>query len=195
MKLPRIVVAASLGLAALVSAPVNACSCPEGPETPFLDFASTAPLVVRGQVISVQARASKRHPPVMSLRVLEVLVGSHPGNRITVAGDVGADCWHSVNAFPVGSEWVLALDRVPRTASQAPLLVVPRCVESRLPVEDGAVMGSLELTAAGTIATESTTLEDLRRRLRSRISRVARGLTRRAADFASLRSLAADAHG
>ncbi len=95
----------AIGVVLLLLSPTpsaQACSCSWA--GPFASVAPSADLVVRGKVLSYDKNSLK-------LQVLEVLRGKESRKTIRVWGDNGAQCSPYVTAFPIGTEWILAIRR------------------------------------------------------------------------------------
>ena len=88
-----------------------ACSC-GATDTPFIQVARNkdiefTELIVRGVV--------HPHPQgknSVELEILEVIKGNEERKKNRVWGDNGALCRPYISSFPVGTEWVMALDTV-----------------------------------------------------------------------------------
>jgi hypothetical protein len=103
----------SLFLAALLISVITAersygCVC--GWEGPFLKVAPKSIAIVRVRVLS-HRRYQGSLPIEMQVEVLEVMAGQSRTKRLRVAGDNGNLCRPYVTEFPVGTEWVLGLDK------------------------------------------------------------------------------------
>ncbi len=105
----RVMAAATIA-ALLVAMPSLACTC--NGNASFYQVARAAPVVVRAIVVEHKALDRGYRPNLathMELRVLDVLKGVVPGDRILVAGDVGNLCRPYVSGFAKGTEWYFVL--------------------------------------------------------------------------------------
>ena len=127
---------AVLACALTAAGTADACSCAW--EGPFLEVFRKAPLVVRGTVL-------RRHPgdvPCMDVLVTEVLSGGLLDSGLRVQMGDGMHCRPAVEGFPVGSEWVLALDGPGAKPGDGHAL--SHCGEYWLRVEGDTVSGSVD---------------------------------------------------
>jgi hypothetical protein len=100
----------------------------------------------------------------MDLEVLEVLVGASHVSPLRAWGDDGGLCRPPVASFPVGSEWVIALDGPGAKPAMSPGRAISICGEYSLRVDEGIVRGAVEAGAAqGEV--QSLPLAELRARL------------------------------
>lgn len=109
------VLAAAVVASLLGAAPSLACTC--NGNASFYQVARAAPVVVRAIVVEHKALDRGYRPNLathMELRVLDVLKGVVPGDRILVAGDVGNLCRPYVSTFAKDTEWYFVLS--PRAA-------------------------------------------------------------------------------
>ena len=83
---------------------VNACTCYW--RGPFLSVFRDAPLVVRGKVL----RHNAGQHPSMDVQVLEILVGGVLDSGLRIQMGDGLHCRPEAKNFPVGSEWILAIN-------------------------------------------------------------------------------------
>lgn len=83
---------------------VVACSCPW--RGPFLSVFREAPLVVLGRVLR---HHTGRHPS-MDVLVLDTLAGGILNSGLRIQMGDGLHCRPEVESFPVGSEWILAIN-------------------------------------------------------------------------------------
>lgn len=108
--------ATAAGLLFLVQAPSAwACTCSGNPD--FYEVARHAPVLVRAVVLEHKSIAVGYRPNLVThieVRVLDVLAGVVPNDRILIAGDVGNLCRPYVSGFAVGTEWFFVLS--PRAA-------------------------------------------------------------------------------
>ncbi len=155
-----------LAVAALAASaaprPGLGCSCTWA--GPFLTVAPRAPLIVRARVLAHHGEGAGT-PLAMDLEVLEVLHGESPTGRLRVWGDDGALCRPYVTTFPVGSEWVLALDGPGSKPGMTPDHAISACGSTWLEVRDGArVRGNLDDRTRMDVVQE-VSLAELRARL------------------------------
>lgn len=114
----------------------EACSCPW--RGPFLAVAPGTPLVVRGQIL-------RHHPgpsPTMDVLVLETLSGGLLDSGLRIQMGDGMHCRPEVEGFPVGSEWILALNGP--GAKPGDGLALSHCGEYWVRVQNGEAVGSLD---------------------------------------------------
>jgi hypothetical protein len=143
------------------------CSCPWN--GPFLTVASEAPLIVRGRVLRHTPRAGGP-PQAMEIEVLEVFRGTAPGRTLQIWGDDGWLCRAGLAQFPVGSEWILALDGPGSKPGTTPGHAVSSCGQHWLRLRGDTVQGPVEpWHDAGTSI--ATTLIEFRARLREEMRR------------------------
>jgi len=91
-----------------IARPLLACSC--GTNPPFLAVADKAPLIVVGRVVSLEGHSRAGGALSMTVQVLENWKGKAEGLTLFIQGGDGWLCRPEVSAFPVGSQWLLALD-------------------------------------------------------------------------------------
>jgi len=156
------------GLLLLAGDPVaRACQCAWNGA--FLVVAPNAPLIVRGRVTGHLDRRGGS-PFAMQVEILEVLKGQMSGRLLRVAGDEGWLCRPSVSRFPVGTEWVLALDGPGSKPAMTLGHALSICGQYWLRVDGERVIGPAEPGQdAGT--THAMPLAELRRRLREELGR------------------------
>ena len=99
----RSIVAVAVLLASL-SLPQWALACSCLWAGPFSRVAPGKDLIVLGEVLSYYKNS-------MEMRVIEVIKGTEERKRIRVWGDNGALCRPYVNHFPIGTKWLLALQK------------------------------------------------------------------------------------
>ncbi|MFZ5563624.1 MAG: hypothetical protein ACOZBW_06185 [Thermodesulfobacteriota bacterium] len=114
----------------------GACSCQW--RGPFLVVAQDAPLVVRGKIIRHHAGPA----PVMDVWVAEVLKGGLLDSGLAVRMGDGMLCRPSMEGFPPGSEWILAINGP--GAKPGDGLALSHCGEYWLRIENGHVVGSID---------------------------------------------------
>ena len=146
---------ALLGFLSAVTTPASACSCSW--RGPFLAVAPGTPLVVRGQVL----RHHHGPMPAMDILVLETLTGGLFDSGLRVQMGDGMHCRPEMERFPVGSQWVIALNGP--GAKPGSGLALSDCGEYFVRVENGEVVGSLD---GGQGETKRMPLTELRLRLR-----------------------------
>ena len=116
--------------------PAGACSCTW--KGPFLTAAQDAPLVVIGKII-------RHHPgksPTMDVLVLETLKGGLLDSGLVVQMGDGMYCRPTIDLFPVGTTWVLAING--QGAKPGNGLAISHCGEYWLRAEDDQVIGSID---------------------------------------------------
>ena len=99
---------AVLALLAPCSRPALACSCAGNP--PFLAVAHQAPLLVVGCVVGHSGHSRAGGPLQMDVQILQAWRGKAPGATLRIHGGDGWLCRPEVGMFPVGSEWLLAIN-------------------------------------------------------------------------------------
>jgi hypothetical protein len=116
--------------------PAGACSCAW--KGPFFIAAQDAPLVVIGKIL-------RHHPgesPTMDVLVSETLKGGLLDSGLVVQMGDGMHCRPSIDLFPVGTSWVLAING--QGAKPGNGLAISHCGEYWLRVEDNQVIGSID---------------------------------------------------
>ena len=121
----------------LVPSTSSACSCMWG--GPFLKVVRRADLVVRAKVLNYHGE-SRGIQLAMDAEVVEVLKGSARARRIRIWGDNGALCRPYVSAFPIHTEWILAIDPLPGRPWE---YFISICGGYSLKVRDGQVTGHI----------------------------------------------------
>lgn len=135
--------------------PASACSCAW--RGPFLVVAKDAPLIVHGRIL-------RHHPgqsPTMSVLVLETLKGGLLDSGIVVQMGDGIQCRPTLEGFPPGSEWILALNGPGSKPGDG--LALSHCGEYWLRVEKGEVIGSIDGTQS---QVKRMPLDELKRKIR-----------------------------
>jgi hypothetical protein len=118
--------------------PAEACSCYW--QGPFLVVAKNAPLVVRGKVL----RHNPGTAPTMNVLVLETLAGGLLDTGLVVQMGDGMHCRPTIDGFPPGSEWILALNGPGSKPGKG--LALSHCGEYWLRIENQEVVGSISGT-------------------------------------------------
>lgn len=132
-----------------------ACSCAW--EGPFLTVVKKSPLVVRGKILRHHAGPS----PAMDVLVLETLCGGLLDSGMQVQMGDGMHCRPLMSDFPIGTEWILALNGPGAKPGKG--LALSHCGEYWLATKNGRVTGSIDGKPGDR---KSMTLAELRRRLR-----------------------------
>jgi hypothetical protein len=130
--------AALLLLAVVLFIPVSALACSCVWKGPFLVAAKDAPLIVIGKII-------RHHPgksPVMDILVLDILKGALLDSGLTVAMGDGMHCRPSMDAFPVGTQWILAING--QGAKPGNGWAISHCGEYWLRLDKDEVIGSID---------------------------------------------------
>jgi hypothetical protein len=136
----RYLVASVLFTMLLLPVSSEACSCAWA--GPFLTVGPRAELIVRGKVLAYHGQ-SRAVDLAMDVEVLEVLKGTTNSRRIRIWGDNGAQCRPYVKAFPVQTEWILAINKLTREESAQGDYFISVCGEYWARVENGTVSGRL----------------------------------------------------
>jgi len=136
-----------LGLALLAAlarpGTLSACSCYW--VGPFLQVAPACDPIVRARVLKYHGGDGAQKPPQsMDLEVLEVLHGEVASPRLRVWGDNGMLCRPYVTQFPVGTEWLLALNGPGSKPGMSPGPSISVCGTYWLRVVDGKVAGNID---------------------------------------------------
>lgn len=152
--------------------PARACSCAW--RGPFLKVVGAAPLVVRGTILRHHAGKT----PSMDVLVLETLAGGLLDSGLRVMMSDGAMCRPEVSQFPVGSEWLLALNGP--GAKPGDGLALSHCGAYWLRVEGELVIGQID----GTIGeSQRRALSEIRKILRPPLRLTFRGMVKRGEAF------------
>lgn len=122
----------AIGLGHPFSADAFSCSW----NGPFLTVSKDAPLIIHGRILRHHPGSSQR----MSVFVLETLKGEVLGSEMVVQMEKGRAFRTGQARFPVGSEWILALNG---PSSKSGVFTLSHCWEYRLRVKKGEVIGSI----------------------------------------------------
>jgi hypothetical protein len=143
----------------------SACSCYW--TGPFLDVAPRSESIVRAKVLGYHGKGRLADQPLaMDLSVLETLKGDPQPASLRVWGDDGHLCRPAVTQFPVGTEWILALNGPGSKPGVGPGPAISVCGEYWLRVTGDRVVGSIEIGSAKE-ARQDMPLDSLRARLAS----------------------------
>ena len=162
--------ALALALATAATAaprPGFACSCAWAGS--FLTVAPRAPLVVRARVLSYHGERAGL-PLAMDLAVVAVLRGELKEERIRVWGDNGMLCRPPVTTFPIGSEWLLALDGPGSKPGMTPDHSISACGRYWLELRDTATVRGNIADDVDMDAVEEMALGELVSRLEAALS-------------------------
>jgi len=144
------------------AAEAQACSCGWG--GPFLTVAPKAPIIIRGVVQSYQGEG-RGIKLGMDIKVLEVLKGRLAEPITRVWGSNGAQCRPYVSLFPVGTEWIFALNGPgSKPGMNNTGYAISDCGRYWLQVQKGEVVGNID-DAANIDAVQKRPLSELRRLL------------------------------
>ena len=129
---------------------------------PLVQVGPRAQVVVRARVLSYGDR-SREVDRSMTVEVLEVIKGT-TARQIRIWGDDGAQCRPYVSTFPIGTEWVFAINR----QQGRPDYAISVCGEFWARVEGDSVRGWLTTNAPPLDQNppDRITIEVLRRLLR-----------------------------
>jgi hypothetical protein len=152
-----------LSLAVVLAAGQEARACECRWMGPFFNMAPQSRLVVRAVVLRYNGRG-KESPPAMDLEVREVYCGEVPHAPLRVWGGDGLLCRPNVTEFPVGSEWVLALDGPGSKPGMTPDHAISICGQFWLRVAGGKVAGNID-DAGDQKTAQELTLGEFRKRL------------------------------
>jgi len=133
----------------------GACSCVW--RGPFLVAAKDAPLIIRGKI----TRHDAGKPPAMVVHVSEVLKGGMLDSGMLIQMGDGMHCRPTLEGFPLGSEWILALNGSGAKPGEG--WALSHCGEHWLRVENGEVIGSIDGTQS---QVKRMPLEEFKRKLR-----------------------------
>lgn len=114
----------------------GACSCAW--RGPFLVVAKDALLIIHGRII----RHYPGQSPAMRVLVLETLKGGLLDSELVVQMGDGMHCRPTLEGFPPGSEWILALNGSGSKPGDG--LALSHCGEYWLRMEKGEVIGSID---------------------------------------------------
>lgn len=115
---------------------VNACECHW--RGPFLSVVRDAPLVVHGRIL----RHNTGSHPSMDVLILETLSGGVLDSGLRIQMGDGLHCRPEAENFPVGSEWILAINGPGSKPGKG--LALSICGEYWLRVEGVEVLGSID---------------------------------------------------
>ncbi len=121
----------------------NAFSCSCNWIGPFLKVAPQSEPLVRGVVLGYHGE-QRGLPLAMDIKVLEVYRGKTEESQIRIWGDNGWLCRPSVSQFPVGTEWIFALNGPGSKPGMSPGYALSVCGQFWLKVVDGKVIGNLD---------------------------------------------------
>lgn len=161
VSLGRMALAVALIASGTEAPPAGACSCRW--LGPFVTVARQSPVILRG-VVQRQGGTSRVGPRWMELEVEEVFKGGRGEKRVIVFGGDGMLCRPEVSRFPVGSQWVLALDGPGSKPGVEGGHALSACGTSWLEVADGEVAGNVDDELDETTV-QRVSLADFRARL------------------------------
>lgn len=115
---------------------VGACSCAWS--GPFLKISKDAPLIIHGRILRHYHGTS----PTMDVLVLEVLQGGIFDSGMNIQMGDGMHCRPPLGEFPLGSEWILAINGPGSKPGKG--WALSHCGEYWLRVENGHVTGSID---------------------------------------------------
>lgn len=143
--------------AVLVLTPITALACSCAWQGNFLEVAGQSPLIVHGRVLRHHAGPE----PAMSVLALDTLKGGLLDSGLRVAMGDGMHCRPTLDGFPPGSEWVLALNGP--GAKPGAGLALSHCGEYWLRVENDMASGRI---FTGKTETHRLSLAEVKARLR-----------------------------
>lgn len=118
--------------------PISADACSCAWKGAFLTAAQDAPLVVIGKIL-------RHHPgksPTMDVLVLELIKGGLLDSGLTIQMGDGMHCRPTMEVFPVGTTWVLAINGMGAKPGKG--WAISHCGEYWLKVEGDDVIGSID---------------------------------------------------
>ena len=133
----------------------GACSCVW--RGPFLVAAKDAPLIIQGKIV----RHDTGYLPAMVVHVSEVLKGAMLDSGMVVQMRDGMLCRPTLGSFPLGSEWILALNGSGSKPGEG--WALSHCGEYWLRVENGEIIGSIDGTQS---QVKRMPLDEFKRKLR-----------------------------
>ena len=150
----------------LAPRPCDACSCAWAGS--FLTVAPGAAAIVRARVTAYHGR-SRDIDLAMDVDVVEVMKGVVGSKRIRIWGDNGAQCRPYVSGFPVGTEWLFAIDQLKQIGKPGDYFI-NGCGEYWAKVEGSTAVGRLTSPNPPAVSDvpERMSLDELRSRLRQR---------------------------
>lgn len=167
LSLLRCTLLGTLALSMLPQAQATNCAF-----APFGYVVKSADLVAQVEVRQ-HLPGQGREPQEMDVRVLKTYAGQPTSRTLRVLGGGGLNTYPAIHKFPVGTRWVMALDR--RTFRGQPLagnVYVPRgCVQQGLLVSGSIAYGVLEGDHRFPSAATSIPLRDLPAWVRTQRSR------------------------
>ena len=89
--------------------PATAQACRCATDAPFEEASQAKPIIVRARVLA-HGDVTGGIATSMTLGIAQVLKGEVRGPRMKVWGDPGNLCRPYVSRFPVGTEWIFAID-------------------------------------------------------------------------------------
>lgn len=137
--------------------PISAGACSCAWRGPFLATAKEAPLIIQGKITRHDTGSS----PAMVVYVSEVLKGAMLDSGMVVQMGDGMLCRPTLEVFPLGSEWILALNGSGSKPGEG--WALSHCGEYWLRVENGEVIGSINGTQS---QLQRMPLEEFKRKLR-----------------------------
>lgn len=143
---------------------------------PFAAMARQSPLVVRG-VVRRHGGTSRVGPRWLNVEIVETFKGTVAGGRITVFGGDGMLCRPEVSRFPVGSEWVFALNSPGSKPGVEGGWALSICGTHWLEVRGTHVIGNLDDDLDETTV-QRVTLSDFRGKLAGALAGLPRTVTR-----------------
>jgi hypothetical protein len=122
----------------------RACECVWA--GPFLSVQSDAPILIRAKVLSYHGNGKySKLPLAMDVELHEVLRGDVPeGTSLRIWGDDGHLCRPYVTRFPIGSEWILALNGPGSKPGMSPGPSISACGEYWLEVKGEMAAGNID---------------------------------------------------
>ena len=140
-----------------------ACSCMWG--GPFMKVAPASELVVRGRILRHMGE-NPESKTEMEFEVLEVISGRADKRVITISGDNGLLCRPYVSAFPIGTQWILALSAADQRFQDKGDYAISICGTYWLRVSNGRVSGNIH-SAKSREERQQLSLREFRRRFKA----------------------------
>ena len=144
-----------------------ACEC--GWAGPFLKVACKSPLVFQGRIRS-HAQEKNGVPPSIEVEIVNIFHGISANSLVRVWGDNEMLCRVDPRRFPVGSEWLLALDGPGSKPAMTPDHALSNCGQFWLEIRQGKVIGNID-SETDQAAVQEMSIARFRERFQSKVCR------------------------